>query len=283
MVTLRKSYCSYPARNYWLGLANIIKIRKRELDLVATMTRKVFRGDKANFINRLLKKKSMPILLRRCLSSIAFLFIAILGLYFQLTRIGYLPDANLLDILFLNSSESEGYLHVVPPGNNRLNYDREIAAVLGIANPDKSKISILIEKSQYRLTVYYDGKPIKSYPAVLGGNPTGDKLQEGDRRTPEGLFKIRDLYPHQSWSKFLWIDYPTKASWRQHLQAKKEGRLDWRATIGGEVGIHGVPEGADDWIEQGQNWTLGCISLKNKDVDELYQVVQVGTVVEVIP
>ena len=214
---------------------------------------------------------------------IALALLAIIGLYYQLSRLGYLPGRILFDLPFLNSSQSEEPFHVLPPGDNRFNYDRQIADILGIANPDKSKISILIDKSRYRLTVYYQGNPIKSYPVVLGGNPTGDKLREGDRRTPEGLFKIRDLYPHQSWSKFLWIDYPTPASWRKHLQAKQQRKLSSSATIGGEIGIHGVPEGADDLIDEGTNWTLGCISLKNKDVDELYQVVQVGTIVEIIP
>lgn len=36
-------------------------------------------------------------------------------------------------------------------------------------------------------------------------------------------------------------------------------------------------------IDKRQNWTLGCPSLKNKDVDELYEVVQRGTVVEILP
>ncbi|MFM2061579.1 MAG: hypothetical protein RLZZ507_1249 [Cyanobacteriota bacterium] len=36
-------------------------------------------------------------------------------------------------------------------------------------------------------------------------------------------------------------------------------------------------------IDAKNNWTLGCPSLKNKDVDELYKFVQKGTVVEILP
>jgi lipoprotein-anchoring transpeptidase ErfK/SrfK len=36
-------------------------------------------------------------------------------------------------------------------------------------------------------------------------------------------------------------------------------------------------------ISDRYNWTLGYPSLKNKDVDELYQWVQKGTVVEILP
>ena len=38
-----------------------------------------------------------------------------------------------------------------------------------------------------------------------------------------------------------------------------------------------MPEGMDDLIDAGKNWTLGCISLKNKDVNEIYSVVRKGS------
>ncbi|MEM7581203.1 MAG: L,D-transpeptidase, partial [Cyanobacteria bacterium P01_A01_bin.80] len=49
------------------------------------------------------------------------------------------------------------------------------------------------------------------------------------------------------------------------------------------VGIHGVPQGNDELINERNNWTWGCPSMKNSDVDELYGVVKVGTLVEIIP
>ncbi|BAZ17078.1 hypothetical protein NIES4071_89560 [Calothrix sp. NIES-4071] len=87
------------------------------------------------------------------------------------------------------------------------------------------------------------------------------------------------LYPHPQRSKFMWLDYPNRESWKKHLLAKSEGEFDWFLPVGGEVGIHGVPQGSDGFIDKRQNWTLGCPSLKNKDVDEIYGVVQRGTVV----
>lgn len=32
-----------------------------------------------------------------------------------------------------------------------------------------------------------------------------------------------------------------------------------------------------------RNWTLGCVSLKNKDVNEIYQFLESGSLVEIIP
>ena len=215
--------------------------------------------------------------------TIALLFILSLGSYIQLSRLGYLPPLGyFLDIL--RGDESRAKTTLPPPAErNLLNYDKSIAEIISTPTIDKSQTSIAIEKSKYRLTLYYQRKAIKSYPVVFGKNPVGDKFREGDYKTPEGVFKIRDLYPHPQWSKFLWIDYPNKDSWKKHLQAKHKGKLDWNASIGGEIGIHGVPEGSDYLIDKGKNWTWGCISLKNQDVDELYNVAQVGTTIEIIP
>ena len=140
-----------------------------------------------------------------------------------------------------------------------------------------------MDKSNYKLTIFYDLQPIKSYPVVFGSNPTGDKLYQGDKKNPQGLYQIRDLYPHQDWSKFIWLDYPTPQSWRKHFQAKLSGQINLQRRIGGEIGIHGVPHGKDELIEQRLNWTWGCVSLKNHDVNEIYQFVSQGTLVEIIP
>ncbi|MBT3756536.1 MAG: L,D-transpeptidase, partial [Candidatus Cloacimonetes bacterium] len=50
---------------------------------------------------------------------------------------------------------------------------------------------------------------------------------------------------------------------------------------GGEIGIHGVPAGYDNMIDEKYNWTLGCISLKNVDVNEIYKLIKVGTRIEI--
>ncbi|MEZ4937828.1 MAG: L,D-transpeptidase [Crocinitomicaceae bacterium] len=147
---------------------------------------------------------------------------------------------------------------------------------------DKSNLNILINKSEYKLSLRYKDQVLKEYPVVFGDNPVDDKRMEGDRCTPEGQFKIRDLYSHKKWSKFLWIDYPTKDSQRKFKESKLKGEIPEDATIGGEVGIHGVPKGKDNLILEKQNWTWGCISLQNKDVDDLYSVAFKGMDVFII-
>lgn len=145
----------------------------------------------------------------------------------------------------------------------------------------KKKVSLFIDKAYYRLTLKYEGKVLKSYPVVFGFGYGSDKLHEGDGATPEGVFKVRDLYPHDSWRYFIWLDYPTSHSWAKHKQAKAEKKIPRQATIGGEIGIHGVPSGSNDWIQRGENWTAGCVSLTREDIFELYSVLQKGTIVEI--
>ena len=215
---------------------------------------------------------------QRNLLAIALLIFLSPFLYSQLNTTGFVPPVS----YFLSKADQNPTVNLTPPKEKLLNYKRPINTII-LGAIDKSQTAILIDKSNYQLTLYYRNKAIKSYPIVLGQSPRGDKRREGDLKTPEGIFKIRDLYPHPSWSRFIWLDYPTQESWRKHLQDKMQGKISLTSRVGSEIGIHGVPRSGDNLIDEQSNWTWGCISLKNEDVDELYEVVQIGTVIKIIP
>ena len=141
------------------------------------------------------------------------------------------------------------------------------------------KIFIHIIKSKYRLEIKSDSQILKSYPCVFGANHAGDKMCEGDKKTPVGKFSIQEKKSHPKWNKFMLVSYPTTESWQKFNERKQKHLILNDATIGGAIGIHGVPKFTDFMIDQKINWTLGCISLKNKDVEEVYQSVKVGTVI----
>lgn len=170
-------------------------------------------------------------------------------------------------LLFSCTSKEEG------KKEKYLNYSTPLTQLMKESNLQKKDLYVEISKSQYTLFVKHDSEIIKSYPVVLGPDPVNDKFREGDGCTPEGVFKIRDKYPHRKWCRFIWLNYPNDDSWKKHRKAKAEGKIPENASIGGEVGIHGVPAGHDDWIEKGENWTLGCISLKNADIVEIYDLI----------
>src|SRR5687767_8598061 len=55
--------------------------------------------------------------------------------------------------------------------------------------------SILVDKSDRKLTLYYRGEEVKTYDIALGRNPVGDKARRGDGKTPEGLYFIEGRNP----------------------------------------------------------------------------------------
>jgi murein L,D-transpeptidase YafK len=141
---------------------------------------------------------------------------------------------------------------------------------------DPGSIRFLVDKSDRRFEVRAHQRVLKSYPCVLGQVPEGDKMHQGDRRTPEGLFGFRSKRAHPQWHKFIWIDYRNAESWRRYRERKAKGLIPEGRGIGGEVGIHGVPDGMDHWVVQGADWTWGCIALRNADVDEIYPFIVPG-------
>jgi len=138
-------------------------------------------------------------------------------------------------------------------------------------------VYIIIDKSDYELNVYDSKGWYATYPVVFGNNSLADKKMEGDRNTPEGTFKINSKRIHDKWYRFMAIDYPTQESWVKFNQRKARGEIPSAAHIGGGIGIHGTWPHEGFQIDRYNNWTLGCISLKNEDVEELYNYVPVGT------
>jgi murein L,D-transpeptidase YafK len=146
---------------------------------------------------------------------------------------------------------------------------------------DKKNIEIYIDKTEHTLSLKAGRIILKEYKCVFGGDPTDDKKYEGDKCTPEGEFHIVVKHPHAQWDKFMLIDYPTRQSVAKYEANRAHGKIPPGATIGGGVGIHGVPWNKPYLIDKGINWTLGCISLSNADIDEIYQYVGAGTKVTI--
>ncbi len=137
--------------------------------------------------------------------------------------------------------------------------------------------SILVEKSKRVLTLYAGNKPIKTYRVVLGGNPTGDKEQEGDGRTPEGRYTIDAKNPQSSFHLSLHVSYPSK---HDRAAARAKG-----VPPGGAIMIHGTPESIAALYAAGvyPDWTAGCVAVTNGEMDEIFKLVRVGTPIVIKP
>lgn len=146
---------------------------------------------------------------------------------------------------------------------------------------NKDSVLLLVDKSDYVLQVWYRKRMLRAYKAVFGPSPLLDKKMEGDRCTPEGKFKIASKNPGSKYTRFLGLNYPTDSSMKHFNALKASGAIPATARPGNSVGIHGIWPGGDDMIEMGIGWTDGCIAIKNKDIEELFSFVGVGTKVVV--
>jgi murein L,D-transpeptidase YafK len=143
-------------------------------------------------------------------------------------------------------------------------------------------VYIVVVKSTHELKVYDKDGWYATYPVVFGSKSLDDKMMEGDRRTPEGTYHIASKRPHEKWDKMMDIDFPTKVDIEKFNERKAKGIIPKNAKIGGGIAIHGTWPHDEMAIDLMQNWTNGCISLKNEDVDELYDMLPIGTSVQIL-
>ena len=134
---------------------------------------------------------------------------------------------------------------------------------------------VLIDKSDRRMTLYRQGRAIKSYPVALGFAPEGAKAVQGDGRTPEGAFRIDRRNPRSAYHLSLGIDYPQSV---HRAAARAAG-----ASPGGDIFIHGQPNQLRGRPAIGRDWTAGCVAVSNAAIEEMWRVIAIGTVVEIRP
>lgn len=149
------------------------------------------------------------------------------------------------------------------------------------ANNSKSAYYIVIDKSAYELNVYDAQGWLVTFPVVFGNNDQGDKMVEGDRKTPEGTFTIVSKKIHSKWCLYMGLDFPTAADINKFIYRKQQGLIPAYAKEGGGIGIHGTWPNEENAVDQYQNWTEGCISMKNEHVKQLYKMVSIGTKVTI--
>lgn len=167
-----------------------------------------------------------------------------------------------------------------------------------LSQPLKNPV-LWVSKSTLTLTLFEGTTALKSYAIVMGKNYLeGDKEAEGDFRTPVGRYYIAEKrieVPPDAFlgSRWLHISYPNQDDARNGLNkgiiSPKEYSLIKKALdnhqvapqktpLGGEIGIHG-----GHTPSKNNHWTEGCIALFNRDIEELYKYVPVGTPVIIKP
>ncbi len=147
----------------------------------------------------------------------------------------------------------------------------------------ESEYYIIVDKSDYELKVYDQEGWFATYPIVFGSKDLGDKMKEGDKKTPNGNFKIILKKIHPKWGPELLLDYPNEESVQKFTQRKASGLISRNAKIGNGIAIHATrPE--EEWtVDSYYNWTDGCVSVKYTEMKDLYSYIPVGTKVTIQP
>jgi hypothetical protein len=137
--------------------------------------------------------------------------------------------------------------------------------------------AIVVDKLAHTCTLYKNGSAQKMFPIEMGINWIGDKVQRGDKTTPEGKYHItKKLEKGQTiYYKALLINYPNAEDKERFSREIKNGNLPPKTHIGNLIEIHG--EGG-----KGIHWTDGCVALLNSEMDFLYRYVKVGTPVTIV-
>jgi murein L,D-transpeptidase YafK len=134
---------------------------------------------------------------------------------------------------------------------------------------------IIVTKHKRTLDLISNDTIIKTYKVSLGKIPKGKKEFEGDKKTPEGKYIINDKSSESNYHKNLSISYPNQ----QDIENAKK----YDKNAGGLIKIHGIRNGFG-WIGRFHllfDWTLGCIAVTNKEIDELYELIEIGTPIEI--
>ena len=153
------------------------------------------------------------------------------------------------------------------------------------------KPNILVDKSEQKIylirqgkMVLREGKPI-SWTISLGQEPKGHKLQEGDQRTPEGLYRYTDYSSSSRYHGSLLIHYPNtidaEKAWNEGRikksiysditrNIKKGLSPPMQTDLGGYILVHGTHKKGERFPDNVRySYTDGCVGMSNNTIDEL--------------
>lgn len=169
-----------------------------------------------------------------------------------------------------------------------------LLVLLGLGQHSLAENMIVVSKSRQELIVLQDQKVIKQYRIAYGKGGKGSKRFSGDKKTPDGIYRIIDFKDNSQFHLFMQLDYPNmNDAWHgYHNQlisamefksialANKTGELPPQDTpLGGYIGIHGLGDMNNEKLEihNRHNWTNGCIALTNEEIMDLAKFVSIGT------
>ncbi len=136
---------------------------------------------------------------------------------------------------------------------------------------------VVVYKQYHQMMLYKNNQVVRKYWIALSDRPQGHKIQEGDRRTPEGTYTLDYVKENSYYYRAFHISYPNP---QDIANARKRG-----VSPGGMIMVHGQPPSNSEYHEtvQRSDWTNGCIAILNPEMDEFISLVDPGTPIEIKP
>lgn len=133
---------------------------------------------------------------------------------------------------------------------------------------------IVVQKSSREMYLMHHETVLRSYRVDLGFTAEGPKQFEGDGKTPEGRYYIDRRNPNSAFHLSLGISYPNV---EDRAFAKANGK-----SPGGDIFIHGRSTSFFA-PPRSRDWTAGCIAVSNREMEEIYAMVGLGTPIDIFP
>lgn len=131
---------------------------------------------------------------------------------------------------------------------------------------------VIINKGPREMFLMHHDQVLEAYRVDLGFAAEGHKLREGDGRTPEGDYTIDRRNPESAYHLSLGISYPDE---EDVARARAMG-----VDPGGDIFIHGESR---RFFGPGPDWTAGCISVRNREIEQIYAMAPNGTPITINP
>lgn len=135
--------------------------------------------------------------------------------------------------------------------------------------------AFIVDKLNHKGHLIRDGRTSKTYEVEMGPGWLDRKVREGDRATPEGRYEVvkKKGYGQSRYGKAMLLNYPNNEDMARFRRLKSAGMVSGRP--GGLIEIHG--NGG-----KGEDWTFGCVSLRDRDMDEVFNSLGVGSPVTIV-
>ena len=128
---------------------------------------------------------------------------------------------------------------------------------------------IVVQKEDRFMALLHNSTVLETYEVELGFAPSGHKEQFGDGRTPEGDYVIDRRNPNSEFYLSIGISYPNA----EDIARAREAGVDQ----GGQIFIKIKPRP----FRRQDDWTVGCIAVPNREMRQIYSMVELGTPISI--